>query len=228
MTFDWQFLLSATTWDALLAGLRTTVLISIYAAIGATLVGIVVGLARTSGWRWLARAGEGYVVFFRNIPLLVQLFFWYFGLPTLFPTAQFPFLYEGRFEVTVAVLALSLAWGAFVGELVRAGIESISFGQVDAARSTGLSTIQTFRHVIIPQLWPVILPGLSSEMINVVKSTSLAMTIGVSELTWQAQQLESQTFRGFEAMTLITVTYLLLSLSIAGIGRIAERLVRHP
>lgn len=228
MSFDWQFFLNASVYDALFAGLRTTIEISLYAAIGSTAVGVVVGLAQTSGWRWAARTAEGYVAFFRNIPLLVQLFFWYFGLPAALPPAQFPFLYEGRFEVSVAVLTLSLAWGAFVGEIVRAGVESVSIGQADAALSAGLTKVQAFRYVIIPQTWPVILPGLTSEMMNVVKSTSLVMTIGVSELTWQAQQIESETFRGFEAMTLITVTYLALSLLIVGLGHIAERLTRRP
>ena len=166
------------------------------------------------------------MTFFRNVPLLVQLFFFYFGLPLLFPPREFPLLYTGDYEVTVAILAISLAWGAFVAEVVRSGIEAIPFGQLEAALASGLSKGQAFRHIVLPQLGPIILPGMSNEMINIVKSTSLAMTIGVNELIWQAQQIEAETFRGFEAMTAVTVVYLVLSLSIFRIFWILERVTR--
>lgn len=226
MDIDWQFLLSAQVVDAVLLGLRTTLYVSFYSAIGAIFLGVVAGLFQTSGRIWLIRFGKAYVTFFRNVPLLVLLFFFYFGLPLLFPPREFPILYTGGYEVTVAILAISVAWGAFVAEVVRSGIEAIPFGQLEAALASGLSKGQAFRHIVFPQLGPIILPGMSNEMVNIVKSTSLAMTIGVNELIWQAQQIEAETFRGFEAMTAVTVVYLVLSLSIFGIFWFLERVTR--
>ena len=228
MQIDWGFLFSPAVLDALLHGLGVTAVVSLYSAIGALVVGLVVAILQVSGYRPLHAIGTLYINFFRNIPLLVQLFFWYFGLPELFPPRDFPLLYAGRFEITVATLTLSLAWGAFVAEVVRAGIEAIPYGQIEAALASGLSKPQVFRRIVFPQLGPVVLPGISNELINIVKSTSLAMTIGVSELTWQAQQIESETFRGFEAMTAVTVTYLALSLFVSGLVRSVERVVRVP
>lgn len=226
MQIDWDFLFSPAVLDALLHGLGVTVVVSLYSAMGALIVGLVVAILQVSGHGPLKAVGTLYINFFRNIPLLVQLFFWYFGLPELLPPKDFPLLYGGRFEVTVAILTLSLAWGAFVAEVVRAGIEAIPFGQIEAALASGLSRPQVFRRIVFPQLGPIVLPGIGNELINIVKSTSLAMTIGVSELTWQAQQIESVTFRGFEAMTAVTVIYLALSLSVSGLVRGVERLVR--
>ena len=228
MDIDWAFLFSPAILDALLHGLGVTVVVSAYSAVGAIVIGFVIALFQVSVHRPLKSIGQLYVNFFRNIPLLVQLFFWYFGLPELLPPREFPLLYGGRYEITVATLTLSLAWGAFVAEVVRAGIEAVPFGQVEAAMASGLSRPQVFRRIVMPQLGPVILPGLSNELINIVKSTSLAMTVGVSELTWQAQQIESETFRGFEAMTAVTVIYLALSLTVAGGVRVLERLLRLP
>ncbi len=227
MEIDWQFLISDEFRLGILAGLRVTVVISIYSIVGASLIGVTVGLFQVSGFRVLRQFGLAYVTFFRNIPLLVQLFFWYFGLPALFPPPDYPFIYSHGYEGTVAILTIATVMGAFSAEVVRAGIESIPIGQIESALATGLTRRQSFISIVFPQLGPVILPGMSNEMLNVMKSTSLAMTIGLTELTWQAQELEAVTFRGFEAMTAVTVVYLTISLVINQIFRYLEYLGRR-
>ena len=140
---------------------------------------------------------------------------------------EFPWFYTGNYEATITVIAISLVLGAFTAEVVRGGIEAIPFGQVEAALATGLSPAQAFRHVIVPQLGPIILPGLASEVLNVMKSTALAMTIGLTDLTFRAQAIEAEYFKGFEAMTAATFAYLAISLVIFQIFRTLEFLTRR-
>jgi polar amino acid transport system permease protein len=226
MDIDWEFLLSERVLSAVFNGLKVTALVSFYGSVGACLIGAVLGLIQISPTLWIRRLGEAYVTFFRNIPLLVQLFFWYFSLPLLLPPKEYPILYAGQYELNVAALTIALVLGAFVAEVVRSGIEAVSFGQWEAGLATGLNRFQVFRYVISPQLGPIVLPGLANEMLNVVKSSAFAMTIGLPELTWQAQAIEAETFKGFEAMTVVTITYLIVSVLILLLFRAAEYSVR--
>lgn len=214
MSFDWRFLATPRLAEAIAAGAAETLLIALCAAAGAFAIGTMLALLQAGGGRWIGRGAAAYVVFFRNVPVLIQMFFWYFGLPNLLPPIDFPALYAGHFEAGVAVLAISLAMGAFVAEVLRAGIEAVPSGQLEAAVSLGLRTWPAYRLVVVPQLVPIVLPGLASETINVVKSTAFAMAIGVTELMWQAQKIEAETFRGFEIMTAVTAVYFLLSSAI--------------
>src|SRR5262249_43397187 len=169
-----------------------------------------------SGVPALMVVGGAWVNFFRNVPLLVQLLFWYFGLPNIVAPSDLPALYANNYELKITVLAISLYAGSYMAEVIRAGIEALPFGQVEAAYSTGLSKPQTLQTIVMPQIGPICLPGLTSETINVVKDTSLSMTIGLADLMSKAQQMESDTFRGFEVMTAVTAIYLLISLVIVG------------
>ena len=227
MRIDWQFLVSDRVLEAVWSGFQYTISISLLSAIGGLLIAIAVAFLQVSGWAWLSRVGRGYVAVFRNIPLIVQLFFWYFGLPMVVVPRNLPFLIGGSYEITVAVLVVSLYVGAYASEVIRAGIEAIPFGQFEAALASGLNQPQAFRYIIIPQLIPIVLPGMTNEAINVVKNTSLTMAIGVPELTSQAQQIEAETFRGFEAMTAVTAAYIVVSTSIfvtmAGLERVVRR-----
>ena len=228
MAMDWQYLLSPDVQEAILTGLLVTIHISFYAGVGSLAVGTMLGVSQTSHTKWVASIAQGYVTFFRNIPILVQLFFWYFGLPMILPPGDFPFLYGGNYGPNIAIWGLTLTWSAFVAEVVRGGIQAIPHVQFESAFATGLTRFQTLRHVIIRQVIPIITPGLTNEMINVVKSSAFAMVIGVPELTWQAQQMESETFKGFEAITAVTITYLLLSLSLSFLSRFIEKIARIP
>lgn len=207
-------------------GLTQTLTVSLLAGIGAGFLGMVLALGGVSGRRWLAAAGRGYVTLFRNVPLLIQLFFWYFGVSILLPRTSHRFLYAGNYELTIAVVATAFASAASIAEVLRAGIEAVPASQMEAAIALGLSRRQGFFLVLIPQLWPIALPGLASEAINVVKNSAFTMTIGVTELIWQAQQIEADTFHGFEAMTLVTATYLAINGTIFLGFRLLERAVR--
>ncbi len=203
------------TW--LLNGLVLTIEISFISTIIALILGTIFGIARLSRFKPVYYFAAVYVEFFRNTPLLVQLFFWYFAFPLGLPDVATEFLNEHNFEFWAATLGLSIYTSSFVAEIVRAGIQSIPHGYLEASSSSGLSTFQTLRFVILPQAFRVIMPPLGSEFLNNMKNSSLAMTIGVAELCWQSQQIESFTFRGFEATSAASLIYLGLSITISAI-----------
>jgi polar amino acid transport system permease protein len=201
------------TW--LLKGLVLTIEISLISTVIALILGTILGIARLSQFKPVYYFSTGYVEFFRNTPLLVQLFFWYFAFPLALPDQITEYLNQHNFEFWAATLGLSMYTASFVAEIVRAGIQAIPHGHLEAAFSSGLSPMQTLRFVILPQAFRVITPPLGSEFLNNMKNSSLAMTIGVAELCWQSQQIESFTFRGFEATSAASIIYLGLSLSIS-------------
>lgn len=208
MEIDWAFIVSDTVLRAIAKGLRRTLVMSLVCGLGALSLGTLAALLQLSAATWLRLVGQSYVTVFRNIPLLVVLFFFYFGISTLLGPHELPALYSWSYETKIAIIVISLLSGAYMAEVIRAGIEAVSIGQLEAALASGISRSQAFRHVILPQLGPIILPGLANEAINVVKSTAYAMAIGVQELTSQGQQIEAETFKGFEAMTAVTMVYL--------------------
>jgi polar amino acid transport system permease protein len=226
LDIDWSFILSDRVIESVGEGLETTVAIVGGAGLGAAIIGGVVALLQVSTRRWAQRTGKAYVIFFRNTPLLVLLFFLYFGLPALLPRTRFPFIYATHYEMAIAIVAVALVSGAFIAEVIRGGIDTISVGQLESALATGLNRRQGFQYVVLPQLGPTVLPGLSNEAINVVKNSSYSMTIGVTELIWQAQQIEADTFRGFEAMTAVTTAFLALNGAIFLTFRVLERVWR--
>jgi polar amino acid transport system permease protein len=199
----------------LLRGLILTLEITLISTIVSLILGTLFGIARLSQFKPLYYFSTAYVEFFRNTPLLVQLFFWYFAFPLGLPETVREFLYDHNFELWAATGGLSIYTSAFIAEVVRAGIQAIPRGHLEAAASSGLSRIQALRFVILPQAFRIIIPPLGSELLNNMKNSSLAMVIGVADLCWQAQQIESFTFRGFEATTAATVIYLSLSLIIS-------------
>jgi len=211
MRFDWEFLADPRLAAGLISGLKMTLILSVCSALGALLIAIVLVIARIGGPRPLQLASRYYTDVARNVPVLITLFFLYFGITSLFPPSEYTFLRTPHLGAIITVVAVSLVMGAFVSEVLRQGVESVPVGQVEAAMASGLDAPSIYRHVVIPQLLPLILPGLSSEMVNVIKSTTFAMTIGVADLMWHGQNLESETFKGVETMTAISVVYFLLS-----------------
>ncbi len=199
----------------LLRGLVTTIEISLISAAIALVMGTLFGIARLSQFKPLYYFSTAYVEFFRNTPLLVQLFFWYFAFPMVLPEGVREFLYDHNYEFWAATGGLSVYTASFIAEVVRAGIQAIPRGHLEAAASSGLTRVQALRFVILPQAFRIIIPPLGSEFLNNMKNSSLAMVVGVADLCWQAQQIESFTFRGFEATTAATVIYLSLSLIIS-------------
>ena len=196
-TFDWGVL-----WryrEALLSGLGLTLGLSLLGLAGAMAVGLVAGAAGAGERRLPRLAATAYVEFARNVPLLVHMYFWYFGLTAL----RLPAFWCG-------VLGLSLYSGAYVAEIVRAGIQSVPGGQRAAALASGLSPRQALRFVIYPQALRIVAPSLAGLFSQLVKDSSLASVISVGELTFVAGEIEGDTFRAFEAYIGVTVLYLIV------------------
>ena len=226
--FHWSVLWSGQTGGWLFQGLLITLQLSIFAWLLAIALGILSGALRTAPIlpsRWLA---SGYVEFFRNVPLLVWMFFWYFGVPPLLPQLLQDWLFEHGAEFWAGVFALGIYHGARFSEVIRSGIQSIPKTQFEAATSTGLSVPQVYRLIILPIALRLIVPPATNETLNLLKNSSVALTIGVAELTFQTRQIETYTAKAFEALAAGTVIYLVLCVSIATIMAQVERRIAIP
>ena len=198
-------------------GLQVTLKITLISSVIALALGTFFGLGRLSTFKPFYWVSTAYVEFFRNTPLLVQLFFWYFAMPHALPLEMRHWLFGLNYEFWCATIGLAIYTGSFMAEVIRAGIQSIEKGLLEASYSSGLNYFQIMRKIILPLAFRAIIPPLGSEFLNNMKNSSLAMVVGVADLTWQSQQIESLTFRGFEATTAATIIYLSLSLSISAI-----------
>jgi polar amino acid transport system permease protein len=196
----------------LLSGLLVTLKLSAVAMLLGFPLATLVGIARLSRRRLVRGAFACYTEVFRNIPLVVQLFFWYFAV--------------GLDASTASVVGLVLCTSAYLGEIIRSGIQSIPGTQFDAAYSTGLSSRDVVRHVMLPQALLIVIPPIGTELVNVIKSSALAMTITVRELTFQTQEIDALTYRGFEATTVATAAYMGLALLVVGSLNVVERLAK--
>lgn len=222
---------SGTYLHTLIVGLGWTIALSLLAWVLALLLGIVVGVIRTTPLRWLERIGNAYVDLFRDIPLLVQLFLWYFVMPELVPKGLGDWIKQmpppwGAF--VPAVLCLGTFTSARVAEQVRAGINSLARGQRMAGTALGLTLPQTYRYVLLPMAMRIIVPTLGSEFLNIIKNSAVALTINVVELTAAARAMQEYSFQVFEAFTAATVIYLLLNLVVVLLMRFIERRVAVP
>jgi polar amino acid transport system permease protein len=212
--FDWAIVLSGKYFEWLVSGVKVTIQLSAISIALSFLLGLVIAVMRMSRVRPVRWFALGYLEFFRNTPLLVQIFFWYFGSYKILPQAVNDWLVSTNFEFAAAVIALTIYTSAFIAEDIRSGVLSIPKEQMEASRSSGFSYIRSMRYIILPQAVRITVPPLINQFLNVVKNSSLAMTIGVAELTYQARQVESYTFKGFEAFTAATVVYLAMSIII--------------
>lgn len=215
----------------LFQGLQWTVVLSMSAWGVALILGTLFGVLRTVPGRALATLGATYVEIFRNTPLLVQLFSWYFVLPELLPPAwgnaikqTDPLLQQ----FLAAWLCLGCFTGARVAEQVRAGIESLPKGQKAAALALGLTLPQTYRHVLLPISFRIIVPPLTSEFLNIFKNSAVASTIGLIELSRQSQQLVDYTAQPYEAFIAVTLLYALINVTVMLIMRVVEAKTRVP
>ncbi len=223
--FDWGVVTSGKYFEWLLSGFYTTIQLSAVSITLAFLLGLVIAIMRMSRVlpvRWFA---HGYLEFFRNTPLLVQMFFWYFGSYKLLPQTVNDLLAQTNLEFAAAVIALTVYTSAFIAEDIRSGVRSIPKEQMEAARSSGFSYVRAMRYIILPQAIRITIPPLITQLLNLLKNSSLAMTIGVAELTYQARQVESYTFKGYEAFTAATLVYLGMSLAIAGLVNLYNKTV---
>ena len=217
--------------DWLLSGLGWTLALAFFGWWIAFAIGIVVGIGRTVQNRAITALARLYVEIFRNIPVLAQMFLWYFVLPEIVPTAlgnaikQIPPPW-GSF--VPALVCLGLYTAARIAEQVRAGIEALPRGQIEAASALGLTGYLTYRHIIVPQALRLIVPSLTSEVMGIYKNTSVALTIGLMELTAQARQISEATFQTFTAFGAATLIYLALALIAYQAMALIDRAVRIP
>ena len=222
--FHWEVLWSGQSGRWLLQGLATTVELSALGWVLAAALGIVSGAMRTVPWRPLRALATVYVEFFRNVPLLVWMFFWYFGVPPLLPEAIREWLFRHGAEFWAGTFALGVYHGARMSEVIRGGIQPIPRTQFEAAVAMGLTTFQAYRLVIVPIALRLSIPPATNESLNLLKNSSVALTISVAELTFQTRQIEAYTARALEALTAGTVIYLVLCVGIAAImARVEHR-----
>lgn len=221
------------TLPLLLTGAAITLGITVVSVTNGCILGLFAGLARLSGRRFLRFFATCYVDFFRGTPLLVQILLVYFGIPYLidflqeylaarYGTPKF-FASTDIPRLWAAIIACSLNSGAYVAEIFRAGVQSIERGQMEAARSLGMTYAQAMRYVILPQAFRRIIPPLGNEFIAMLKDTSLLSVIGFEELTRRGQLIVGETFAVFEIYITVALIYLVMTLSFSRLVDYAER-----
>jgi polar amino acid transport system permease protein len=216
--FDLTLLLSGEYRDWLLAGLRLSLLLTAASLMCALPLATLVALLRMAPSRLANAVGATYVEAIRNVPLLAHMLFWYFGAPELLPDAWKEHLYQHNVEAIAAIVALTLYTAAFMAEDIRSGIRAIPQQQFEAGRALGFSFVATMRLLILPQALRITVPPLISQTLNLWKNTSIATVIGTAELMYQAQRVESASFRAVEALVFASVAYLGMSLLIGALA----------
>lgn len=215
-----------------ITGLGWTVALSLSSWGIALSLGTLLGVARSLPGRWASGAAGAYVALFRNVPLLVQLFIWYFLVPDWLPGPAQTWLKQDLNPATSAFLSVVVCLGLFtaarVGEQVSTGIGALPRGQRLAATALGLSQLNTYRYVLLPQAFRIIIPPLTSEFLNVFKNSSVASLIGLMELLAQTRQTAEFTAHLFEAFTLATAIYFTLNMGLMYGMRWLEKKVRVP
>ena len=220
---------AGTYLDLLLSGLLLTIKTALLAWIIALIFGTIIGILRSLPSKAASWIGFCYVEFFRNMPLLVQLFLWFFVLPELLPRTAGLWLKQlPNAPFYTAVIGIGLFMSARVAEQLRAGITSLPRGQAQATTALGLTTLQGYRYILLPMAFRIILPPLTSEFLNTIKNTAVAITIGLIELTGQARSMQEFSFQVFEAFTAATALYLLINAVVVAAMRFLERRVAIP
>lgn len=227
----WHPLLDGTGnyMDSLLLGLQWTVLTSLIAWAIALTIGSVLGVFRTTRSPLLAGIANTYIEIFRNIPLLMQLFLWYFVMPELLPKAWGDWIKQlPDSSFFTAVVGLGLYMAPRIAVQLAAGISALPRGQRMAGEAMGLTATQTYRYVLLPMAFRIIFPPLTTEFLNTIKNSSVAITVGLLELTARARAMQEETFQIFEAFIAAAVLYLLLNIVVTIFMRWLERRLAVP
>ncbi|CAM3550450.1 amino acid ABC transporter permease [Polaromonas hydrogenivorans] len=228
MTWDWKVFLNddgsgRTYLEWMMNAWGWTLSVAVSAWVVAMVVGALMGTLRTlPNSPWLVRLGNVWVELFRNIPLLVQIFLWYFVVPKMFPAMQkIP-------GFVLVVLALGFFTSARIAEQVRAGIQALARGQRYAGMALGFTTAQTYRYVILPMAFRIILPPLTSESMNLLKNSSVAFAVSIAELTMFAMQAQEETSRGVEIYIAVTALYAISAFAVNRLMALAEKKMQIP
>ena len=225
---DWSILWQQPNGRSLLEALVLTFQISAISWALSMILGIGIGLMRDAPIAALRVIGTTYVEIFRNIPLLVQLFFVYFIFPRILPTFAKHLLFNFGWEIVASIITLSLYSSAKIAELVRSGFNTIGAGLRMAAASSGLTWWQSQRHIYLNLLLRTITPGLASEFVTIFKGSSLAMAVGVAETTYVTRQLGTETFQWLPVNVYASAVYLLCAWAIAAVMLLVEKRIAIP
>jgi glutamate/aspartate transport system permease protein len=216
----------------MLSGLQTTVTLSLCAWVMALALGSLMGVLRTVPNKWLSGLASAYVEIFRNVPLLVQLFIWYFVLPEVLPFGLGDAFKQQLNPVTQQFVSAMVCLGFFtsarVCEQVRAGINSLPRGQKNAGLALGFTLPQTYRHVLLPMAFRLVVPPLTSEFLNIFKNSAVCSTIGLLELAAQGRQLVDYTAQPYESFIAVTLLYVLINVVVMTLMRHLENKTRVP
>jgi glutamate/aspartate transport system permease protein len=240
MAWDWQVFCKETTTgdviescfgkngditylDWILSAWGWTLMVAFCALVLALIMGLIMGTLRTlPNSPWLVRLGNAWVELFRNIPLLVQIFLWYFVVPTVFPALkEVP-------SVVLVILALGFFTSARVAEQVRSGIQALPRGQRYAGMAVGFTTAQTYRYVLLPMALRIVIPPLTSESMNIVKNSSVAFAVSIAELTFFARQSGEETSQPVQMYLAVTILYAVSAFAVNRVMGWIERRSRVP
>ncbi len=227
MTWDWQVFFQDTGGDQtylewLISAWGWTISVALLALVVALFSGSLMGILRTTPNKWLVLIGNSWTELFRNIPLLVQIFLWYHVIPGIYkPLQAFP-------SFILVVFALGFFTSARISEQVKAGIESLSRGQRYAGLAMGLTLPQTYRYVLLPMAFRIVIPPLTSESMNIIKNSSVAFAVSIAELTMFAMQAQEETSRGVEIYLVVTLLYFVSAFAINRIALFIEHRVQVP
>lgn len=224
--FDFAAALAGDNAAWLWRGIQNMLELTAYAWLLAMAVGTMLAVVRMTEQRWAVALVAAYVEYHRNVPILVQIFIWYFGIPTALPQGAQQWLNANNSEFVLAFVAIGLCMAAYFCEDLRSGIRSIPRSQYESARALGMGYINTVRRVILPQAIAIAMPTLVNHTVLLFKNSSLAMVIGVAELTYVTREIENQTFRTLELYLVCTLIYLAISLVIMAVGELLEQRTR--
>ena len=221
--FDLAAILQGEYAELIVKGIEMTLQLALFAWLLAMILALTLVTVRLTGNKLADRLVAGYVSYHRNVPTLVQLMLWYFGVPTLLSENTQLWLASHNTEYLFSVIALGRCQAAYFCEDMRSGLRAIPAGQTEASRALGLGYVRSMRYVILPQGVRNCLPSLINHTVLLFKNTSLAMAIGVMELTYASREVENYTFRTFESYLVATVFYLVFSLLLMGAGALLAR-----
>lgn len=223
MALDFSTVLTGSSGEMILRGATITLELALGAWLLAMFIALLLLVVRLSEKRIAVRLVAAYVSYHRNVPTLIQLMMWYFAIPTLLPESVQMWINDFNAEFLFSMFALGLCQAAYFSEDIRSGLRAIPDGQNEAARALGMGYMRAMRSVILPQGIRNALPALINHTVLLFKNTSLAMVIGVTELTYVTRDIENQTFRTFEAYAIGTAGYLAMSLLLMGLGALLGR-----
>jgi glutamate/aspartate transport system permease protein len=227
MSWDWQVFFQdtgggQTYFHWMMSAWGWTLLVSACSLVVALLMGSLMGILRTTPVKAFVWIGNAWTELFRNIPLLVQIFLWYHVIPSIFRSLQ------SVPDIFAVVIALGFFTSARISEQVKAGIQALPKGQRYAGLAMGLTLPQTYRYVILPMAFRIVIPPLTSESMNIIKNSSVAFAVSISELTFFAMQSQEETSRGVEIYLAVTFLYFISAFAVNRVAALIERRVQVP